>query len=142
LRKLILNREGNGYGGYREEHNWTHICALWELPYAYALILMHNIDVTHHERNVVETIVSTWLDITGKTKDNFKARRNIVVVCNRPSLELNERGGKPRAPFVLEVKDRKSDEMDEKIEIPLWLHCKIETICECEGRENLWVKEP
>jgi hypothetical protein len=59
------------------------------------------------------------MDIMGKTKDNFKARRDIADVCNRPSLELNERGGKPRAPFCLKVKDRKrSDEMDEKIQIP------------------------
>jgi hypothetical protein len=34
LSKLVLNREGNGYEGYGEEYNWTHICALWELPYA------------------------------------------------------------------------------------------------------------
>jgi hypothetical protein len=47
LTKLILNREGNGYEGYGEEHNWTHICALWEIPYVQALILMHNIDVMH-----------------------------------------------------------------------------------------------
>jgi hypothetical protein len=55
--KLVLNREGNGYEGYEEEHNWTHICALWELPYAQELILMHNIDVMHQERNVTESIV-------------------------------------------------------------------------------------
>jgi hypothetical protein len=47
------------------------------------------------------------MDIMGKTKDNFKARRDIAHVCNRPSLELNERGGKPYAPFCLKVKDRK-----------------------------------
>jgi hypothetical protein len=52
LSKLVLNREGNGYEGYREEHNWTHICALWELLYAHALILTHNIDVMHQEQNV------------------------------------------------------------------------------------------
>jgi hypothetical protein len=28
LSKLVLNREGNVYEGYGEEHNWTHICAL------------------------------------------------------------------------------------------------------------------
>jgi hypothetical protein len=72
--KLVLNREGNGYKGYGEEHNWTHICALWELPYAHELILMHNIDVMHQECNVVESIVSTCLNITGKRKDNFNAR--------------------------------------------------------------------
>jgi hypothetical protein len=47
LSKLVLNRKGNGYEGYGEEHNWTHMCALWELPYAHALILMHNLDVMH-----------------------------------------------------------------------------------------------
>jgi hypothetical protein len=31
--------------------------------------------------------------------------------------------------------------MDEKIEIPRWLCYRIETICECEGRENSWVKD-
>jgi hypothetical protein len=45
--KLILNKEWNEYEGYGEKHNWTHTCALWELPYAQALILMHNIDVMH-----------------------------------------------------------------------------------------------
>jgi hypothetical protein len=40
--------EGRRYfEGYREMHNWTHKCALWELPYMPALILMHNIDVMH-----------------------------------------------------------------------------------------------
>jgi hypothetical protein len=53
------------------------------------------------------------MDIMGKTKDNFKARRHISHVCNRPSLELDERGGKPRAPFVLKVKDRK--------EVMIWM---------------------
>jgi hypothetical protein len=92
--KLVLNREGNGYEGYGEDHNWTHICALWELSYAHALILMHNIDVMHQERNVAESIVSMCLNIMGRTKGNFKARRDIAKICNRTSLELNERGGK------------------------------------------------
>jgi hypothetical protein len=86
LSKLVLNREGNGYG---EEHNWTHICALWKLPYAQALILIHNIVVMHQERNVAKSIVSTCMDITGKTKDNFKSQRDITHVCNHPSLELD-----------------------------------------------------
>jgi hypothetical protein len=68
---------------------------------------MHNIDVVHQERNVVECIISTCMDITGKTKDNFKALRDIADVCNHPSLELDKRGGIPRAPFCLKIKDRK-----------------------------------
>jgi hypothetical protein len=106
LSKLVLNSEGNGYEGYGEEHNWTHICALWELPYAHALILMHNIDVMHLECNVAKSIISTCMDIMGKTKDNFKDRRDIAHVCNHPSLELDKGGGKPYAPFALKVNDR------------------------------------
>jgi hypothetical protein len=68
---------------------------------------MHNINVMHQERNVAENIVSTCMNITSKTKDNFKAQRDIADVCNHPSLELDERGGKPRAPFCLKVKNRK-----------------------------------
>jgi hypothetical protein len=68
---------------------------------------MHNIDIMHQEHNVAESIISTCLNIMGKTKDNFKARRDIADICNLPSLELNERGGKRRAPFCLKVKDRK-----------------------------------
>jgi hypothetical protein len=68
---------------------------------------MHNIDIMHQKHNVAESIVSTCMDITSKIKDNFKAQRDIANVCNRPSLELDERGGKPRAPFCLKVKDRK-----------------------------------
>jgi hypothetical protein len=32
-RKLILDESGKRYQGFGEEHNWTHICGLWELPY-------------------------------------------------------------------------------------------------------------
>jgi hypothetical protein len=60
----------------------------------------------HQERNVVESIVSMCMDITGKTKDNFMAQRDIAHVCNHPSLELDKKGGKPRALFCLKVKDR------------------------------------
>jgi hypothetical protein len=39
-----------------------------------ALILMHNIDVIHQERNMGESIISTCMDFPGKTKENMKAR--------------------------------------------------------------------
>jgi hypothetical protein len=68
------------------------------------------------------------LDITGKTKDNFKARR--------------EGRQTPLSIWFGSQRQKTSDEMDEKIEIPQWLCCRIEMMCECEGRENSWVKEP
>jgi hypothetical protein len=39
-----LKESENGvFKGYGENHNWTHKSCLWELPYAKALILSHNI---------------------------------------------------------------------------------------------------
>jgi hypothetical protein len=59
LNNLVPNKEGNGFVGYGNDNNWTHKYALGELPYAKALILMHNIVVMHQERNVGESILST-----------------------------------------------------------------------------------
>jgi hypothetical protein len=47
VERLKMNTDGNGYVGFGTEHNWTHICGLWDLPYVKALILMHNIDLMH-----------------------------------------------------------------------------------------------
>ncbi|WVZ83078.1 hypothetical protein U9M48_030258 [Paspalum notatum var. saurae] len=101
LDSLKLNKEKTAYEGYGTKHNWTHISGIWDLPYAKALKLPHNIDVMHQERNVVESVISTCMDFSDKTKDNVKARKDLAKICNRPTLELTAGGGKPRAPFCL-----------------------------------------
>jgi hypothetical protein len=63
LNNLVLKENGDEFVGYGNEQNWTHKCALWELPYAKALILMHNIDIMHQERNFGESILSTCIVI-------------------------------------------------------------------------------
>jgi hypothetical protein len=68
---------------------------------------MHNIDVMHQERNMGESIISTCLNITDKTKDNPKARKDLALICSRPTLELEENEEKPRAPFSLKHKRKK-----------------------------------
>jgi hypothetical protein len=55
-RALQRATEGHEFEGYGQDHNWTHISFLWELPFAKVLILPHNIDLMHQERNVAETI--------------------------------------------------------------------------------------
>jgi hypothetical protein len=74
---------------------------------------MHNIGVMHQEHNVGESILSTCMSFMDKTKDNHKARKDLALLCNRPSLELKSHGGKPRAPFYLKARDRK--------EVLIWL---------------------
>jgi hypothetical protein len=78
LDNLVLNKNEVAFVGYGEEHSWTHKCALWELPYAKALILMHNFDVMHQEHNVGEIILSTCMAFTDKTKDNHKIRKDLA----------------------------------------------------------------
>jgi hypothetical protein len=102
LDKLMPDPERPRYfQGCGETHNWTHKCALWELPYMSALILMHNIDVMHQKCNMGESIISTCMGFPGKIKDNMKARRDLVELCNHPSLVLKINGGKPHTSFYL-----------------------------------------
>jgi hypothetical protein len=63
-----------------------------------ALILMHNIDVIHQKRNIGESIISTC-NITNKTKDNPKVRKDLTLICRRPTMEIGENQKKSRAPF-------------------------------------------
>jgi hypothetical protein len=104
---LKLNEHGNHFEGYGTEHNWTHKCGLWELPYMKALILMHNIDVMHQERNMGESIISTCMNITDKTKDNPKARKGLALIYIRPTMEIGENQKKPHAPFSIKPKRKK-----------------------------------
>jgi hypothetical protein len=54
LNNLVLNEKGDKYQGFGVDHNWTHKCGMWELPYMSSLILVHTIDVMHQESNVAE----------------------------------------------------------------------------------------
>jgi len=63
----------------------------------------------HNEKNVAEAIWNTCFDISDKTKDNVKARQDLELLCNRPSLHLYQRNGKwqrPRAPYCIDKDDK------------------------------------
>jgi hypothetical protein len=67
-------------------HNWTKMSIFWDLPYWYALLVPHNIDIMHNEKNVFDNIFNTVMDVKGKTKDNLKAQCNLEVYYHRPEL--------------------------------------------------------
>jgi hypothetical protein len=90
-----LKESKNGvFKCYSENHNWTYKSCLWELLYAKALILPYNIDLMHQEQNIAENIMSMCLDVTGFTKDNMNATKDLAALCDRPLLEAktNARG--------------------------------------------------
>jgi hypothetical protein len=66
----------------------THISGLHRLPYFKHLLLPHNIDVMHTEKNVTEALWATLMDIGKKSKDNVKARLDIETICDRPKLVM------------------------------------------------------
>jgi hypothetical protein len=68
---------------------------------------VHNFDVMHQECNICENILSTCMGFTDKIKDNHKVKRDLAQICDRPTLELRDKGSKPCAPFYLKPKERK-----------------------------------
>lgn len=94
------NRKISGFGN---THNWVKRSIFWELPYWKTLLIRHNLDVMHIEKNVFENLFNTVMDTT-KTKDNIKARRDVEIYCNRPELHIATSGNKvvkPKASYTL-----------------------------------------
>lgn len=112
LDNLVPAANGDKFVGYGKDHHWTHISSLWRLPYFHKLVLPHNIDVMHNEKNVAEAIFNTCFDIPDQTKDNIKARLDQAALCNRPELNLIQKHAssqwvKPRADFCLNRAQKK-----------------------------------
>jgi hypothetical protein len=59
---LVVNQEEGGFVGYDEQHMWTHKSGLLRLPYFDDILLPHNIDVMHIEKNVAEALwQQSWI---------------------------------------------------------------------------------
>jgi hypothetical protein len=71
----------------------------------------------HQEHNVVKSIISMCFNVTGFSKDNINARKDLAALCNRPLLEpkINAKGSmkRPHSPYCLKLAERK--------EILMWL---------------------
>ena len=68
-------------------------------------MVCHNLDVMHVEKNVCESLISTLLNIPGKTKDGENARLDMVAMGIRQSLKPISEEGKitflPAACYTL-----------------------------------------
>ncbi|KAK9070391.1 hypothetical protein SSX86_010793 [Deinandra increscens subsp. villosa] len=87
-----------------DEYNWSKKSILFELPYWAELLLRHNLDVMHIEKNVCDNIVGTLLNDPVKSKDTIKARLDLQDLNIRKDQWLKERNGKfekPHANFTL-----------------------------------------
>jgi hypothetical protein len=55
-------------------HNWRKKSIFFQLPYWKNLLVRHNLDVMHIEKNICESIIGTFLHIEGRSNDSEKAR--------------------------------------------------------------------
>ena len=90
---------------------WTHKSGLTRLPYFDDLLLPHNIDVMHTEKNIAEALWATLMD-TDKSKDNPKARVDLATLCDRPQQVMRPPANgknwkRPKADFVLKTEQRR-----------------------------------
>ncbi|KAK4400752.1 hypothetical protein Sango_1181300 [Sesamum angolense] len=76
--------------GYGSDHKWMKKNIFWDLPYWSMLLIQRKFDVMHIEKNVIDNILNTVVEIKGKTKDNMNAYRDLKIICdNRLELELD-----------------------------------------------------
>ncbi|XP_010507019.1 PREDICTED: uncharacterized protein LOC104783577 [Camelina sativa] len=97
---------GNGHVvvyGAGINHNWYKHSIFWVLPYWKDLLLKHNLDVMHVEKNVFDNLMNTVLNVPGKTKDNLKSRLDLPDICDRDPLHVLENGRCPVPTFRLDT---------------------------------------
>ena len=73
------------------------------------MLLCHNLDVMHIEKNICDSILGTLLEIKGKTKDGPNARHDLKVMGIRKDLHPKRKGDKYILPFACytQTKDEK-----------------------------------
>lgn len=90
---------------------WKKKSIFFDLPYWEGLVLRHNLDVMHIEKNVCDSLLSTLLDIKGKSKDRLKSRKDLKVLKIRHHLYPKRKGKRlclPAAVHTLSKEEKKT----------------------------------
>ncbi|KAL5564960.1 hypothetical protein UlMin_028124 [Ulmus minor] len=92
---------GKGRRPSNTEGVWKKRSIFFDLPYWKDLLVRHNLDVMHIEKNVCESLIGTLLNIPGKTKDGENARLDMVAMGIRESLKpVSEEGKRTFLPVA------------------------------------------
>ncbi|WMV09410.1 hypothetical protein MTR67_002795 [Solanum verrucosum] len=93
----------------KRKDNWNKKSIFFELPYWKCLLLRHNLDVMHIEKNICDNIMGTIMNVKGKTKDTIKTRLDLQEMNIRPELHPIKNGEKievPTACYTLSPEDK------------------------------------
>ncbi|XP_065857963.1 uncharacterized protein [Euphorbia lathyris] len=77
---------------------WKKRSIFFDLPYWEFNLLRHNLDVMHIEKNICDNLLGTFLNIDGKSKDNHKARLDLIDMGIRHELHPTAYNGSRRLP--------------------------------------------
>jgi hypothetical protein len=75
--QAIRKRRKIGQANCDEQLIWKKQSIFFTLPYWKNNMLRHNLDVMHIEKNVVDNIIGTLLNMDNKLKDNLNARLDL-----------------------------------------------------------------
>jgi hypothetical protein len=82
----------------------------FELPYWSSLLIKHNLDVMHIEKNICESILATLLKLDGKCKDGENAMLDMEHLRIRPDLHPVIKDDKYTLPPTLYELDKEARE--------------------------------
>ncbi|XP_074323110.1 uncharacterized protein LOC141660047 [Apium graveolens] len=129
------------------ELNGSKRSVLFDLSYWSTLLLRHNLDVMHIEKNVCDNIAGTLLDIEGKTKDNLKARKDLQDLNIREELWLKKTASnkyeKPHASYTFTREECKSFcQFIRTVRLPDG-YCKVDPLLQdgCLERNAIWISQ-
>ena len=71
---------------------WKKKSIFFALPSWEDHVLRHNLDMMHIEKNVVDNIIGTLLNLDGKTKDNLRAHQDLKDMGIRSEFHLEKVG--------------------------------------------------
>lgn len=89
--------------------NWNKKSIFFKLPYWSSLLLRHNLDVMHIEKNICDNVLGTIMNIKGKTKDTVKSRLDLEAMNIRQELHPIQKGDKlvlPAATYTLTPQEK------------------------------------
>ncbi|CAN1132472.1 hypothetical protein LINPERHAP2_LOCUS16281 [Linum perenne] len=84
--------------------NWNKRSIFFNLSYWSTLLLRHNLDVMHIEKNICDNVLGTIMNLPGKTKDTIKSRLDLEQMGLKPELHPIRDGAKvilPHAKYTL-----------------------------------------
>ena len=79
---------------------WSKRSVFFNIPYWPDLKVRHNIDIMHVVKNVAESLIGTIMDIKGKTKDTWKARKDLMDLGLKKDLHLKQKDDSYMMPMA------------------------------------------